>query len=80
MEDEDLRNTIERCFMTYVDDERVNIVDGLFAIADSISALDLTVGAEPTIDMNKKLCESLDGVGSAIADIGNAIREHGDEQ
>lgn len=92
MED-DLKEAIYNCFMTDdINGDRVNIVDGLFAIAESISDLEKTVGAEPTIDMNKRLCDalltlggdsggleisySLDRVADAIKEHGDAIKEH----
>jgi hypothetical protein len=86
MEDEALRNTLEECFTAYINDEEVNIVDGLFAIADSISALEKTIGSEPTIDMNKDLCRALESIGGAeggleisnsLDRVAKAIEEHG---
>jgi len=88
MEDEALKDAIYNCFMTDYGQERMNIVDGLFAIADAINALEKTVGSEPTIDMNKRLCEALQSMGSSSGDggleisnsldrVAEAIKEHG---
>lgn len=87
MEDE-LKEAIYNCFMTDdVNGDRVNIVDGLFAIAESISDLEKTIGAEPTIDMNKRLCDALLTLGGgaegglqisdSLDEVAKAIKEHG---
>ncbi len=87
MEDTELKDAIENCFMTDSSDgERLNIVDGLIMIAESISALEKTIGSEPTIDMNKRLCDALQGIGGAeggleiscsLDAVAKAIEEHG---
>lgn len=50
--------------------EPLNLVDGLFAIAQSISALENTLGQMPLVNMTSDLVDSLNCVASAIADHG----------
>jgi len=49
----------------------LNVVDGLFAIAQSISDLEDTLGKMPLINMTSDLVDALNSVGGAIADHGN---------
>jgi len=48
----------------------LNVVDGLFAIAKSISDLEDTLGRMPLKNMTEDLCDSLNSVAGAIADHG----------
>ncbi len=50
--------------------EPLNVVDGLFAIAQSISALENTLGQMPLVNITSDLVDALNGMGSAIADHG----------
>ncbi len=89
MEDDELKKAIYDCFMTDdINGDRVNIVDGLLAIAESISDLEKTMGAEPTIDMNKRLCDALLTLGGdnggleisySLDRVADAIKEHGEK-
>lgn len=48
----------------------MNLVDGLFAIARSISDLEDTLGKMPLVNMTSDLVDALNSVGGAIADHG----------
>jgi len=48
--------------------EPMNVVDGLFAIAQSINALEHTLGSMPLVDMTDKIKEALEYVGNCIPD------------
>jgi hypothetical protein len=47
--------------------EPMNVVDGLFAIAQSINALEQTLGSMPLVNMTADLVEALNCVAGAIA-------------
>jgi hypothetical protein len=49
----------------------LNLVDGLFAIAKSISDLEDTLGRMPLKNMTEDTVEALNNVAGAIADHGN---------
>jgi hypothetical protein len=49
----------------------LNVVDGLFAIAKSISDLEDTLGRMPLKNMAEDTVEALNNVAGAIADHGN---------
>ncbi len=50
--------------------EPLNLVDGLFAIAQAIRGLDDTLGQMPLVNMTSDLVDALNSVGGAIADHG----------